>query len=148
MILCWHSYNTLTHAENGLFGITASSTVVSLTNITNTSTFASDSVFNVIDSINRTVPSLPDTGANNLLAYRPQYPDFHRNDVCALFFNLPGIFPCLLGAPHGLNLPCFPVTTDEDRFFGAAILQAVDGGNHFRIFSPSSPFVLTYGLAF
>ena len=148
MILCWHSLlYTLTHAEIGLFGISASTTVISLGNITNTSTFLN--FFDIIDRINRTDPSLPDTGANNLLAYRPRYPDFRGNNVGALFFNMPGIFPCLLRAPHGLHLSCFPVTAEDDGFFGGAILQAADGGNQFRIFSqPSTPFVFTYGLAF
>ena len=35
-----------------------------------------------------------------------------------------------------------------NEFFGAASLQAVDGGNQFQIFSSSSPVVLTYGLFF
>ena len=99
--------------------------------------------------IDRSDPSVASTGANNLIAYRPRYADTHGSNVGALFFNVPGIFPCLQRAPHGFHLPCFPVSAEDDGFLGGrAIISAIDGGNEFRIFSPSAPYVLTYGLAF
>ena len=67
----------------------------------------------------------------------------HGSNLGALFFNIPGIFPCLQSAPHGLHLPCFIATADEDGFTnGRALLQAVD------LFDVFSPRTITFGLAF
>lgn len=90
-------------------------------------------------------PSVPQTGANNVVAYRPNFADLHGSNLGALFFNLEAIFPCI---PSDLRYAhCTLFTTEEDGFhFGVPIIQAADRGNNFRIFSTSES-ILTYAIA-
>ena len=96
-------------------------------------------------SISVADPSQPATSSNNLLAYRPNYSDYHSSGLAGLFINLDGVFPCNAG--HGIPT-CGRFTVEEDGFNkGKALLQAADGGNNFGgIFGSSSTRV--YGFAF
>ena len=89
-------------------------------------------------------PSAPSTSTNNMLAYRPNYADYHGSGLAAVFLNIDKIFPCASGqAPF-----CRMFTYNEEGFSkGKAILEAADTGSSFRIFS-STANINTYGFAF
>ena len=89
-------------------------------------------------------PSEPSTSANNILAYRPNYADFHRSGLAAVFLNIEQIFPC---ASRQAPI-CRIFTYKEDGFRdGKAIIEAGESGNNFYIFS-STEDIRTYGFAF
>ena len=88
-------------------------------------------------------PSEPSTSTNNILAYRPNYADFHSSGLAGVFLNMEQIFPCASGQPP----ICRIFTYEEDGFRdGKAIIEAGDIGNHFHVFS--STRISTYGFAF
>ena len=98
-----------------------------------------------ITSVSVSNPAVSRTSSDNLLAYRSNYDDNHAgNNLGVVFLNLNGIFPCV---PPGARIPCGVVAMEEDAFnSGQVFIQAIDGGNHFRIFSSSQNFY-TYGIA-
>ena len=104
--------------------------------------------FQQLASISISNSTLANTSANNLLAYRPSYSDDHEgnSDLGVVFLNLNGIFPCVPSATH---IPCGFISLEEDGFSGGrVVLQAIDRGNNFRIFSSESTENLyTYGMA-
>ena len=80
------------------------------------------------------------TSSNNLLAYRPNYNDFHSSGLAAFFVNIEQVFPCNPGAI------CSLFTHEEDGFRnGRAVINAADGGNNFPVFGRS---ITTFGFAF
>ena len=86
------------------------------------------------------------TSADNIIAYRPHYNDLHNSSLAVLFFNLEAAFPCLRGTN---SMPiCSLFTFEEDGFLGGRpLIQAADGGNHFRMFNSYSN-VTTFGFGF
>ena len=93
----------------------------------------------MIANISLANASLPSTSSNNLLAYRPQYKDWHGSNLAGIFINAKEL---ICGSTM-----CKIYTGDEDGFNkGRAIIDAGDGGNGFRIFS-STKFIPTYGFA-
>ena len=100
----------------------------------------------LLASITISNPSQAETSSNNLLAYRPRFKDGHSSNLAGVFINLAGVFPCL--APLTDYHPtCHVFTGDDDGFRGGrALINASDGGNHFKVFSSSSN-ILTYGIA-
>ena len=46
-------------------------------------------------------PSTSSTSSNNLLAYCPNFADYHTSGLAAIFVNIQGIFPCLSGRISG-----------------------------------------------
>ena len=98
----------------------------------------------IIAEISLANPSGPSTSTNNMLAYRPNYADYHRSGLAGVFLNIEQIFPCASGQ-HPI---CRIFTREEDGFRkGKAIIEAGDSGNNFRIFS-STANINTYGFAF
>jgi hypothetical protein len=90
--------------------------------------------------------NLPSTSPNNLLAYRPRYPEGHSSNLAGIFINLPGVYPCLKSTPTYAPI-CHILTEEEDGFRnGKAVIDAGDSGNAFRVFSSTSNIV-TYGMA-
>ena len=89
-------------------------------------------------------PSQPSTSMDNMLAYRPNFADYHQSGLAGVFLNLENIFPCISD-----EYPiCRIFTYEEDGFNnGKAIIEAEDIGNNFRVFS-STENILTYGFAF
>ena len=103
-------------------------------------------ILETITSVSVSNPAVSRTSSDNLLAYRPNYNDGHagNSNLGIIFLNLNGIFPCV---PSGARIPCGIVALEEDAFNGAHVfIQAIDRGNHFRIFSSSQNFY-TYGMA-
>ena len=88
--------------------------------------------FQRLASVSISDPAQANTSSNSLLAYRPNY-------------NLNGIFPCV---PPETRVPCGVVSMEEDTFSGGqVILQAIDRGNNFQIFSSTEPYLYTYVMA-
>ena len=103
-------------------------------------------VYQRISSVSISNPASASTSSNNLLAYRPSYDDFHagNSNLGVVFLNLNGIFPCV---PSETRIPCGVISLEEDGFSnGRVLLQAIDRGNAFRIFS-STRNLYTYGMA-
>ena len=99
----------------------------------------------VIATISNFDPSSSST-VGNLIAYRPNFNDFHTSGLAALFVNIEGVFPCVAGSPQ-YHPVCKLFTYEEDGFRnGHAVIDAADIGNHFRIFNASN--LATYGFAF
>ena len=96
-------------------------------------------------SISLRDPSKSVTTENNLLAYRPNYGDFHNSGLGAIFVNIEGVFPSIAGT----SFPpiCSLFTREEDGFRKGQ--QFVELGDA-RINGPSKIFgngISTYGLA-
>ena len=105
----------------------------------------SQHVFQRLASVSISNAALARTSSNNLLAYRPGYNDSHagNSNLGTVFLNLNGIFPCI---PPGKHIPCGYTSLEEDSFNGGRVfLQAIDSGNHLRIFSSTETFY-TYGM--
>ena len=102
--------------------------------------------FQRLASVSISNPALANTSSNNLLAYQPNYDDFHsgNSNLGVVFLNLNGIFPCV---PSETRIPCGVLSLEGDAFSnGRVFLQAIDRGNNFRIFS-STENLYTYGMA-
>lgn len=100
---------------------------------------------NIIATINSFNPSSSST-ASNLLAYRPNFVDLHTSGLAAVFVNIEGVFPCVVGSPE-YHPVCKLFTYEEDGFRnGHAVIDAADIGNNFNIFSGSNR--ATFGFAF
>ena len=97
-------------------------------------------------SISLANPSQPATSSNNLLAYRPNFNDYHSSGLAGIFVNLDGVFPCSAG--H--DIPnCGRFTEEEDGFNkGKALLEAADDGFNFGRIIFDSPSASVYGFAF
>ena len=75
-------------------------------------------------------PSTASTSSNNLLAYHPNFADYHTSGLAAIFVNIQGIFPCLSGRISG---PICKVFTYEGDGFrnGHAIIESADSSDDF-----------------
>ena len=74
-------------------------------------------------------PSAPSTSSNNLLAYRPNFADFHTSGLAAIFVNIQGIFPCLSREAAPI---CKIFTYEDDGFRnGHTIIEGGDGSIDF-----------------
>ena len=99
----------------------------------------------VVATISNFNPSNSAT-ASNLLAYRPNFRDLHTSGLAALFVNLEGMFPCIVGSPE-YHPVCKLFTYEEDGFRnGKAAIDAADIGNNFNIFTGGNR--ATFGIAF
>jgi len=88
----------------------------------------------VISEISIANPSQPSTSADNTLAYRPNYADYHQSGFAGVFLNLEKIFPC--GSTGDKTPLCSVFTYDEDGFRkGKAIIEAQDNGYAIRVFT-------------
>ena len=84
-------------------------------------------------------PSSPTTSSNKLLAYRPQFNEWHNSNLAGIFLNAKEL-TC------GSTL-CTILGGDEDGFNkGQVLIGAGDGGNAFKVFS-STKDIPTYGVA-
>ena len=89
----------------------------------------------VKDSINLANPSDPQT--STLLAYRPQYGDYHDSGLAALFVKIQEVFPCTQTITN-YEPVCSTFTREEDGFRqGKAFIQAGDIGNNMPVFGGS-----------
>ena len=92
------------------------------------------------DKINLKDPSAPQT--STLLAYRPQYDDFHDSGLAGLFVNIQDVYPCTQSIPN-YEPVCTTFTRDEDGFRNAKrFIQAADTGNNMAVFGGDSVFAL------
>jgi hypothetical protein len=100
----------------------------------------------LLSTISISNPNVPSTSSNNLLAYRPRYPDSHSSNLAGIFINLPGVFPCLKSTPN--YAPIYHILTEEEDGFrnGKAFIDAGDSGIAFNVFS-STRNIVTYGMA-
>ena len=116
-----------------MFGIdVASNRVVSLYR----KTFQS---YTKIAEVSIASPSSSTTSSNKLLAYRPQFSDFHGSNLAGIFLNTKEL-TC------GSRM-CKILPDEEDGFNnGQVLISAADGGNNFRVFS-STKNIPTYGFA-
>ena len=68
-----------------------------------------------------------------MMYYAPRFRDIHRSYLAIVAFNMERIFPCLAG--KSVMPMCRMYTGEEDGFRkGRPIIEASDGGNHFRMF--------------
>ena len=87
----------------------------------------------MITEISIANPAQPSTSLDNILAYRPNFADFHQSGLAGVFLNLERIFPCISDDECPI---CRTFTYEEDGFnSGRAIIEAADIGNHFHVFS-------------
>ena len=85
------------------------------------------------------------TSGNNLLAYRPDYPDFHGSNLGTIFLNLRGIFPCLDNTTAAPRAICSPGAWEEDGLNGGqSLVHAIDTGDRISVFGTD---ILTYAIA-
>ena len=92
------------------------------------------------DSISINDPSAPQT--SKLLAYRPQYDDFHKSGLAGLFVKIQGLYPCTQSIPN-YEPVCTTFTRDEDGFRNAKrFIQAADTGGNINVFGGDSVFAL------
>ena len=74
----------------------------------------------------------------NILAY---YPNFTNSYTAILFVNLEAVIPCLKGNHLVSMTVCHLFSFEEDNFQqGRPFIQALDVGNHFRVFSNKVTF--------
>ena len=93
---------------------------------------------NLIDELNNFNPSTSSNSSNNLLAYRPNYNDFHTSGLAVIFVNIEKAFPCVAGTPE-YHPVCKTFTNDEDGLRnGQPIVDAADRGNDITIFGSNS----------
>ena len=84
-------------------------------------------------------------GNNNILAYRPNYTDFHSSGLAGLFVNLVVAFPCL-DALSSYPPICKVFTFDDDGFRdGRAIIEVGDTGNNLNVFNGTVKGVFGFG---
>ena len=84
------------------------------------------------DSISLDNPSDPQT--STLLAYRPQYEDFHRSGLAGLFVKIQDVYPCTESI-FDYEPVCSVFTREEDGFRkGKRIIKAADIGNNINVF--------------
>ena len=90
------------------------------------------------DSISLDDPSAPQT--STLLAYRPQYEDFHDSGLAGLFVKIEDVFPCTQ-TYFDYEPVCSVFTREEDGFRkGKRIIKAADIGNNINVFSNGASF--------
>lgn len=84
--------------------------------------------------------------ASNLIAYRPNFNDYHTSGLAGMFVNIEGAFPCVAGAPE-YHPVCKLFTYEEDGFRnGRTVIDAADIGNNFNVFTGGNQ--ATFGFAF
>ena len=83
------------------------------------------------------------TSSNNILAYRPNYSDYHGSGLAGIFVNIEKIFPCIANTNY---VPiCSIFTSEEDGFRkGKQYIELGDLGNNVKVFGKN---IATYGLA-
>jgi hypothetical protein len=88
------------------------------------------------DSISLSNPSSSQT--STLIAYRPNYNDYHNSGLGAVFFNIQKIFTCTSGI-RDYEPVCSVFTREEEGFRkGNAFIAAADIGNNMDIFGGNS----------
>ena len=90
-----------------------------------------------VDSISLSDPSQSQT--SELLAYRPNYEDYHDSGLAGIFVNIKKVFPCT--EPINSYEPvCSIATSEEDGFMkGQSYIQLADRGNHVKVFGNNVP---------
>ena len=92
------------------------------------------------DKININDPSAPQT--STLLAYRPQYDDFHDSGLAGLFVKIQDVFPCTQSVSN-YEPVCSIFTSDDDGFRrGKRYVQAADVGNNMPVFGGDPVYAL------
>ena len=87
------------------------------------------------DSISLSDPSIEQT--STLLAYRPEYPDYHSSGLAGLFVNIKEVFPCTQKIDQ-YEPVCKTFSREEDGFRkGKAFIEAGDIGNNLKVFDDS-----------
>ena len=93
------------------------------------------------DSISLGDPSSSQT--STLLAYEPNYNDYHNSGLAGLFVNIKEVFPCTEKISGNYEPVCKIFTREEDGFRGGkAFIEAGDIGNNIKVFSGSSVYAL------
>ena len=93
------------------------------------------------DYISLSDPSASQT--STILAYKPQYNDFHGTKLTTLFVNIKEVFPCLNALTY-YEPVCSIFTREEDGFRkGRAFIEAGDSRNDFKIFSGKPAWGIT-----
>ena len=70
---------------------------------------------------------------NNILAYYPNYQDTFRSNLATIFIHVETVYPCATSYQH-ISCKLFP--NEDDGFRGGrSILEAMDNGVNFRVFS-------------
>ena len=125
--------------------VSRGTTSLELRNISGNSGQAVGSGSTVIATISNFNPANSATN-NNLLAYRPNFSDFHRSGLAGLFVNIDSIFPCVAGV-NNYSPVCTLFTYEEDGFrSGRTVINAADIGNHFNVFTGGNR--AAFGFAF
>ena len=80
---------------------------------------------------------------STLLAYRPEFPDYHDSGLAGLFVNIQEVFPCTREI-EDYEPVCNTFSREEDGFRkGKAFIQAGDIGNNIGVFgSDTSVYAL------
>ena len=87
------------------------------------------------DSISLSDPSTDQT--STILAYRPEYADYHSSGLAGLFVNIKEVFPCLQKIDK-YEPVCNIFSREEDGFRkGRAFIEAGDIGNNLKVFDDS-----------
>ena len=85
-------------------------------------------------------PSAPQT--STLLAYRPQFEDYHESGLAGRFVKIQDVFPCTQDIAN-YEPVCSVFTQDEDGFRrGKRLIQAADIGNNIQVVGGDSVFAL------
>ena len=96
-----------------------------------------------VDSISLSDPSQSQT--SELLAYRPNYEDYHDSGLAGIFVNIKKVFPCTEGIVNYGQI-CSTFATEEDGFRkGKAYIELGDNGYQNELFW--GKMVSVYGLA-
>jgi hypothetical protein len=94
-----------------------------------------------VDGVQRDSISLSDPSASqtsSLLAYRPNYDDYHDSGLAGLFVNIQEVFPCT-AAINEYEPICTDFTREEDGFRkGNAWIDVGDIGNNINVFGGKS----------
>ena len=92
------------------------------------------------DSLSLSNPSNSQTSA--ILAYKPNYQDYHSSGLAGLFVNIKQVFPCTEKIDN-YEPVCKTFSREEDGFRGGkAFIEAGDIGNNMKVFSGSSVYAL------
>ena len=133
------------HAVVRLVYISRGSSSFTLRNFSTTTGQHTGSGSATIATISGFDPSSASTDSN-LIAYRPNFNDFHSSGLAGMFVNIEGVFPCVAGLPE-YHPVCSLFTYEEDGFRnGRAVINAGDIGNNFNIFTGTNQ--ATFGFAF
>ena len=82
--------------------------------------------------------------SDGILAYRPNYADYHSSGLAGIFVNIEEVFPCTAEIENYTPV-CSKATREEDGFMkGRSIIELGDMGNDVKVFGDG---ISTYGLA-